>query len=435
MWATQTDLACRLVIKSSATYRLLENNPRLGLSVFTCVHPQNESSWRNLNARSDPLAHPQHAREVVQLLQSVHPCVIYNDTTNESKTREEEEDFLPLDSGRNLAIAYLESAIGVTTNRPIEQDEYDSLPLEPHVVERIASFHDELSLLLLEGVIAERGQQEKDDFSRTNEDTELGQLYRSKLKRLLRWPLAKIRSETFLQSLPPSFLQEKALVLGRLGRHEDALRIFYRDLHSLDLALEYCDYRHEQLKVLHERTRMRLQQQQQQGNMFQDQEQQYYEQQQLMDECAYLPLVRVALEDDGDNNGENRGTTAAIQVLALRRSAIDRASALRLLPQDVPVSAVAHQFLIPALVDSESEVRRLTVVSALLRSRYSRLKSQLTAAQLKAQANLHVVPQLRSLNLSDPLHSTNPFRARTSNNASSISSVMPDVMIVKSTLR
>lgn len=396
------------------------------------MHPQNESGWRELNARSDPLAHPQHARQVVLLLQSIHPCVPYNETAAETKTRE--EDCLPLDSGRNLAIAYLESAIGVTTGRPIEQDEFDSLPLPQDVLERIASFHDELSLLLLEGVIAERGQQDKDDFSRKNEDSELGQVYRSKLKRLLRWPLAKIRSETFLQSLPPSFLQEKALVLGRLGRHEDALRIFYRDLRSLDLALEYCDFRHEQLKILQERTRMRLQQQQQQGNMFQDQEQQYYENQQLIkyeQDNAYLPLVRVALEEDRDQDGENRGTAAAIQVLALRRSAIDRAAALRLLPKDVPVSSVADVFLIPALVDSESQVRRLTVVSALLRARYSRLKTQLTAAQLKAQANLHVVPQLKSLNLGDPLHSTNPFRARTSNNASSVSSVMPDVMIVK----
>jgi len=135
-----------------------------------------------------------------------------------------------------------------------------------------------------------------------------------------------------------------------------------------------------------------------------------------------------------DSDDTERGTAAAIQVLALRRSAIDRAAALRLLPSNVPVSAVARPFLIPALVDSESQVRRLTVVSALLRARYMRLKGQLTSAQLKAQANLHVVPQLRSLHLGDPLHSTNPFKARTNSQTSSSSSNnnnMPDVMIVK----
>jgi Vam6/Vps39-like protein vacuolar protein sorting-associated protein 39 len=96
-------------------------------------------------------------------------------------------------------------------------------------------------------------------------------------------------------------------------------------------------------------------------------------------------------------------------------------------------------------VDSESQVRRLTVVSALLRARYLRLKDQLTSAQLRAQANLHAVPQLRSLNLGDPLHSTKPFRARTSNaiagvsnagggiggGGSGSSSSMPEVWIVK----
>jgi hypothetical protein len=143
------------------------------------------------------------------------------------------------------------------------------------------------------------------------------------------------------------------------------------------------------------------------------------------DSCAYLPLVRVALESDAD---KKRGTTAAIQVLALRRSAIDRAAALRLLPKNVPVSAVARPFLIPALVESESQARRLKVVSSLLRSRHNALKQQLTEAQLKAQANLHVVPQLRSLNLGDPLHSTKPFKARPS---SSASVTFPDVVIVK----
>jgi hypothetical protein len=268
--------------------------------------------------------------------------------------------------------------------------------------------------LLLEGVIAERRDDETGD-----EDTNLGKIYRHKLRNLLRWPLAKIRSELFMESLPASFLQEKALVLGRLGRHEDALRILYRDLSSLDLALEYCDIRHGQLKLKQEAIRSR----QHQSNMFQDQE--LYETVGEDDDNAYLPLVRVAL----DSEDKERGTAAAIQVLALRRSAIDRAAALRLLPSDVPVSAVARPFLIPALVDSESQVRRLTVVSALLRARYLRLKDQLTAAQLKAQANLHVVPQLRSLNLGDPLHSSNAFRARTSNVASN--TTMPDVLIVK----
>jgi hypothetical protein len=84
--------------------------------------------------------------------------------------------------------------------------------------------------------------------------------------------------------------------------------------------------------------------------------------------------------------------------------------------------------LIPALVESESQARRLKVVSSLLRSRHNALKQKLTEAQLKAQASLYVVPQLRSLNLGDPLHSTKAFKARPSTSASS---TFPDVAIVK----
>jgi len=206
----------------------------------------------------------------------------------------------------------------------------------------------------------------------------------------------------------------------------------YRDLKRLDLALEYCDRRHEQRQERQELEKTRRQKYA--GGFFDDlviseQEQNYHDSYDKNapenSDCAYLPLVRVVLEC---SESPEEGTTAAIQVLALRRGLIDWGSALRLLPQDVPVSAVARPFLIPVLVESESQVKRLTVASSLLRVRYLSLKQQLTAAQLKAQENIHVVPQLRNLRLGDPLHSTKPFRARPS---SSASPTFPDVMIIK----
>ena len=402
LWATGKDTGCRLVLESLATHRLLENSPSLGLSVFTATHPQNTTKWRSMLARADPLAHPEYSSQVIKLLKSINPAIPYD----KERTNAYDGQVLPLESGRALAAAFLESAIGIATGRPADEDEFDTLPPDDNFEERIANFHDELSFLLLEGVIAERRDDDKDDI-----DTDLGKIYRNKLRNLLRWPLAKIRPDNFLNALPSSFLPEKALVLGRVGRHEDALRILYVDLHSLDLALEYCDDRHEQQKARKEMARARHQQS-------------YTDMIPTEEDNAYLPLVRVALE----SQDRERGTAAAIQVLALRRGSIDRAAALRLLPENVPVSAVARPFLIPALVDTESQCRRLTVVSALLRARYLRLKADLTVAQLKAQANLHVVPQLRSLNLGDPLHSTKAFRARPSATAST---TMPDVMIVK----
>ena len=405
LWTSGEEEGCRLVLQSPTTRRLLDSNPSLGLSVFTSTHPQNESRWKTMMARDDPLAHPMYPLQVVELLKSVNPAIPYDSPPSyfddgfeeiEVTFQNEGVTDLPLDSGRALAVSYLESAVGICTGRPVSEGAFDSLGLDESFEERVVCLHDELSYLLLEGVISERGDDDKDT------DTSLGRLYRGKLRRLLRWPFAKIRSEKLLASLPSSFLQEHALLLGRLGRHEDALRILYCDLQSLDLALAYCDARHE-------RERMKS------GGLSNGR----------TSTCAYLPLVRVALESDPDTE---RGTKAAIQVLALRSGSIDRAAALRLLPESVPVSAVARPFLIPALVDSESEIRRLKVTAALLRAKYVSLKQKLTDAQIKSQSSLHGLPQLKHLNLGDPLHSTKPFKARP---ALSASSTLPEVMIVK----
>ncbi|KAL3919591.1 MAG: hypothetical protein SGILL_003681 [Bacillariaceae sp.] len=420
LWGTKKEAACQLVLDSQSTFRLLEHNPGLGLNVFTVNHPQNASEWRQIGDRDDPLVHPKYPSQVVQLLKSINPAVPY---MQDGGSKEEDESVLPIDSGRALAVAFLESAIGISTNRPTEEDEFDVLQSDEYMEERVADFHDELCYLLLEGVISERGDQDNPQADMSGHDgdtTALGRIYRQKLRRFLRWPLAKIRSERLLNSLPKSFMQEQALVLGRLGRHDEALKILYCKCKSMDLALEYCDMLHERSELRKEKERARLAASGMLDDRTTEELDQRYEK-----ENAYLPLVRVALESDPD---KQRGTASAIQVLALRRGEIDRAAALRLLPNNVPVSAVARPFLIPALVDSESQARRLKVVSSLLRARHTALKQQLTDAQLKAQANLHVVSQLRSLNLGEPLHSTKPFKARPS---SSASSTFPDVVIVK----
>jgi hypothetical protein len=88
------------------------------------------------------------------------------------------------------------------------------------------------------------------------------------LRKLVKWQRAKIRPDVLMESLPPSFLLEKALLFGRLGRHDDALRILYGDLKSLDLSLEYCDDRYWRQKAQYERLRSR--QQHQNRNAFSD---------------------------------------------------------------------------------------------------------------------------------------------------------------------
>jgi len=394
LWSSKDEKYCQLVIQSSATRDLLARNPSLGLSIFTSAHPQNQNEWRKMKPGDDPLAHPFYPSKVTELLKSVSPHATPKELRE--KIPNEAAGSLPLHSGgRAVAVAYLESALGISSGRPTESQSDPSYHGE--FDERKADMHDELSYLLLEGVISERVDGE------SSEDSDLGALYRLKLRRLLSWPNSRIRSERLLTSLPKSFLREQALLLGRLGRHEDALRIFYCDLNSLELALEYCDIRHERKEEEGRKVRSST-----------------------PSECAYIPLVKVALSADPD---PDRGIAAAIQVLALRRNAIDKSAALRLLPKNVPLSEMTRPFLIPAVVENQSQVRRLSVASALLRSRYMQLKKRLTEAQLKSQASLHSVPALQNLNLREHLRSSKPTKARLVHPSSSPN--FPEVMLVK----
>jgi len=414
LWSSRDEQCCQLVLSSSATRDLISRNPTLGLSVFTTLHPQNEKEWEAKKASSDdPLAHPLYPTKVVDLLKSINPQESSGGANQELRTtesfspRSKGSRPLPIESGRALAVTFLESAIGIATGRPSSQDTSSSSTYQPEsrdIDERKADLHDELSYLLLEGVISERGDLDK------GEDSTLGSVYRFKLRRLLSWPNSKIRAERLLGSLPSSFLREHALLLGRLGRHEDALKILYSQENSLELALEYCDVRHERRQAQIEEAKARG-----------DSE----SMKRLQHECAYIPLVRVALSSDTDTD---RGTAAAIQVLALRRNSIDKAAALRLLPKNLPVSSLVRPFLIPAVVEDQSQVRRLTMTSSLLRSRYVNLKQKLTEAQLKSQSSIQTAPALQKLNLGDPLHSSKPIRARPVHAASQY---YPDVMLTK----
>ena len=414
LWSSNDDRYRRIVLLSSATRDLIQREPTLGLSVFTMMNPRNENEWRQTKPEDDPLIHPTYPPKIVELLRSITPHQSIGAGGSSDEQHQLLSSFsdgspkasspLPLNSGRSLAVAYLESAIGIDTGRPSFPDtRLDSSSDE--IDERKADMHDELYYLLLEGVISERGDDK-------GEDTKLGAFYRVKLWRLLSWPNSKIRSDKLLSSVPSSFLHERALLLGRLGRHEDALRILYSQEKGLDLALEYCDTRHErcvaaQMKEIKGGR----------GGVGSSKA--------LHHECSYTPLIKVALSTDPD---QDRGIAAAIQVLALRRGVINKAAALRLMPKTLPMSSIARPFLIPAMVENESEVRRLTMASSLLRSRYIQLKQRLTDAQLKSQASLHSTPALQQMNLGEPLHSSKPTKARLVHAPSSFS---PDITLIK----
>jgi hypothetical protein len=103
-------------------------------------------------------------------------------------------------------VTYLESAIiGIDSGRPSQSNDVSVDEYNTSFDEHVADMHDELSYLLLEGIISERG--DRDDV-----DSPVGAMYRYKLRRLLSWENTKIRSERLLKSLPSSMRQEHALV-------------------------------------------------------------------------------------------------------------------------------------------------------------------------------------------------------------------------------
>jgi hypothetical protein len=97
-------------------------------------------------AKDDPLAMPDRAFSVLQLLKSANPPTLFD---TERTAQSDDADALPLESGRALAVTVLQSAIGITSARPLDDDVFDSLPVDPQWETTIANFHDEMSFMLL----------------------------------------------------------------------------------------------------------------------------------------------------------------------------------------------------------------------------------------------------------------------------------------------
>ena len=397
LWRSKDEDCMNLVLKLDATRRLLESNPSLGLSVFTSEYPRSDEQWSKAVHPMELLNIDVHL-QLVHLLKDIKPLTFPTSSSGDQDPNacDTDKTKLPLENGRALAVTYLESAIGIETMRPpVTKSREDILNNEKNI-------HHELALLLLEGVLAERTDNNEDT------DSPLGSIYRFKLRRLLGWYNARVSPDDLMSALPTSFLRERALLLGQLGRHEDAIKIFYCDLKSLDLALEYCDAMYEKQQAAHSHSKRFTK-----NGFFSDDD---IRKEERNDDCPYLPLLRVILEDDHDKDSV---IEAAMKVISSRRKTIDRAAAIRLLPRNMPVSSMSKSFLIPALIDSDSEVRRLIVVSSLLRAKYIKLKQSLTDAQIKSQFYIQNIPALKSLDLGEVTLTSKPFQIRSTNSSSS----------------
>jgi len=377
LWICEDEECKQIVLRSTATRQLLENNPKMGLSIFTNPLSQNRDVLSKSDNVSNTIRIPMYCSQVVEMLKSIRTRCLT--TTSIESTLLNANCELPLESGLALAITFLESAIGITMDRSTTYRMANGSGEGD--IESLSDLHDQLAILLLEAIILERNADNKEA------DSTLGNLYRKKLHRLLKWPHASLRSERLIAVLPSAFLQERALLLGRLGQHKEALQILYCELHSLDMALEYCD-------VIHMRKTNP------QGDDGKKSDLSGHS------ECAYLPLVSVVL---GSDPNPQRGISAAINILSLRRNSINLTSALRLLPTDLPVSVIARPFLIPSIIENESEVRRLKMISSLLRAKYISLKRSLIEEQIRSKSDIESIAIVQKIDIGDLLNVSRPF--------------------------
>lgn len=109
-----------------------------------------------------------------------------------------------------------------------------------------ANMHDEFAQLLVEGLPmdAELEHINHDtidlaDLTTDSETLRLYKIYRRKLQAFLSIS-PEYHPQRVLKFLPRTYLQENALVLSRLGRHREVLKIYLHQLNNQDLAEHYC---------------------------------------------------------------------------------------------------------------------------------------------------------------------------------------------------
>ncbi|KAK9879568.1 hypothetical protein WA026_006636 [Henosepilachna vigintioctopunctata] len=240
----------------------------------------------------------------------------------------------------------------------------DEQPPKPRVLDFLLRSHPTVVIPYLEHVVhvwkdtsplfhntliyqyRERCMEERTDFSR----------------RLLLEFLEKSQhytSESVLVQFPnEGFLEERALILGRLGRHDQALAIYIRVLGDIDKALAYCN------KV--------------------------YDPNNSKCSTVYISLLKLILDPDScpPPNGIVPPETAtpdvelALKIMEEHASRLDPLQTLSSLPDNVSVARI-RSFLLFALHKAISDRRKAQLLKSLLYAEH--LQCQELKFRLQAQ--------------------------------------------------
>ena len=262
---SQGSQVCSLVLSSLRP--VLEYDADLGLSVLTTrpksMRKKNANSGAPLNFGGRGVA----VTEVITFLESVNPGpsrstkAFLADLSSSSSNRESgAADELALSSlEKNSFIPSGAAAAGSSSNGPLVSSS-PNLPV-PLVNGRALgvaylewlvysggapnNLHDEYAQLLIEGiplqVDLDHSLNDLQVRLGDNEVTQLYKVYRRKLQYYLRHQDADYHPERIIKSLPPRFSHEYALLLSKLGRHEEVLKIYSLQLRDLAAAEDYCN--------------------------------------------------------------------------------------------------------------------------------------------------------------------------------------------------
>jgi Vam6/Vps39-like protein vacuolar protein sorting-associated protein 39 len=398
LWMSDDSAHPPLALQAAAP--LLEVDPALGLTVFTgstAVTNTNISSSsrgsasrklkRLVGAGAQPLEAVAFLKSVVvppAVAAEAVSAALDSGTTSSSAA-------LPLSSGRALAIAYLQHLVDAVAASSSSSGSSSSSSAVRHVLQDAAAhssrtgasltaqLHDELAYLLMEGLLAEQQQQQQQQQG----SAVLAELYRRRLRAFLQ-SSTEYSPVRLLAIVPSHFLHEHALLLSRLGRHEEALEIYLRQLKDAALAEQYCD---RVWRASKSTSSSSIGSAAGTGAA-------------AADADVYLSLVRVYLAGStaksSTNSSSNSSSTssntaattaadgvsqqdglgAAVALLEHWFDRVDPLRALEILPSDAPISRLSS-FLCRAVRHHDSQLRQAQVVHSLCRADFVNAKYEL----------------------------------------------------------
>ncbi|CBJ28092.1 conserved unknown protein [Ectocarpus siliculosus] len=314
---------------------------------------------------------------------------------------------IPFTSGRALAVGYLQVLIDAAAGGG---GEGGGGAREGEVT---SALHDELAYLLMEGLLveqgaaADRGQSSRRLGSSKNiakDKNGLAAAYRQRLQLFLQTS-EKYNPARLLSVIPSHFLEEHALLLSRLGRHEEVLHIYVRQLKNREMAEAYCGRIWERCESAAKAKSTAKRGAPADAATATP----------SPDEEVYLFLLKVYLQGQNKAGGhhpaqskagspsslkvsddgvaavgeEVGGLDEAVSLLERHFSRVDPVKVMALLPPSVPVSKLVP-FLSSAVRHAEARRRSNQVTHQLCRADYVNVKFEL----IQLQGQVSRVPEL-----------------------------------------